>query len=262
MQNNKKTNRGCPINPMTSKLCMAFIAGLVFVLPAPLVSEEAVAQSDGTRGWTNDGIHTLHLSPSLQASDGTPLAIDDSNVAPLNRRVYQFRLQPGTLGLGGEHAPRPIQAITLREEGYQVDLDFWIREAAPRLAPMTKSTARLGLRVSPEGTRLARIFPLVLRPSGSRINVPGRLGRRDYFTDQERRITYLIFFDRACRIQGALDLGGDSLTADVEVPGPGLHALVVVEGEGGKRLVLAPPSLRALHVVTVLRECLSCPPGQ
>jgi hypothetical protein len=53
-------------------------------------------------GSMNGGIQALQIRPTLLSSSGTPVAIDSINVVPQSRRVCEFRLLPGTFGIGSE----------------------------------------------------------------------------------------------------------------------------------------------------------------
>jgi len=232
---------------------MARIAGFVFVIAAALSLQGPPAHSADLPSGTNGGIQALHFRPNLLTSTGARVALDDTRVVSQSRRVYEFRLRPGTFGIGGEYSHLTLQALTLDGEGFRPDVASWMQQATTRLVPIARSMVRPGLRVSPEETRVGQIVAKVLRPSMSRINIPPRLGSADFFVDQKGRVVWLTLFDRPCRIHGTWESGKHSYVADVEVPQAGLHALIVVDDDIGRhRIVLGPADLGTLNVVTVL----------
>lgn len=226
---------------------------LALIATAVLASYGCVVRPADTSSGTQPGLHALHLSPSLVSSDGEPIAFDDSRVAPQTRRVYEFRYRAGTFGVVGNPEFLTFQAVLVQPEGFQVDVDAWKRQLRGRLAPMTKSVTDRGFVISPEDTRLGQIYPRVLRPSKSRINIPPRLGRLDRLVTHDGTQIVLAAFDRPCRIQGVWDSGNGRLHADVQVPAPGLYPLMIVEGEDGNAHIrLGSASSLALKMETVL----------
>jgi hypothetical protein len=229
---------------------MARICGLVFVLATAFLLNDAYPADSPAAA--SGSIQALQIRPHLLSSSGTHVSIDDLRVVPQMRRVYEFRLRPGTFG-AGLNPHHTLQALMLDGEGAQADVAAWMHKASTRLTPMIRSASRPGLQVTPVDTRMGQIFPRVVRPSMTRINIPPRLGTSDYFIDQQGRMVLLAMFDRPCRIQGTWEVGDNRFVADVEVPQAGLYALTVVDDEAGKhRIVVGPAAPATLDVVTVL----------
>src|SRR5262245_14740325 len=106
---------------------MARVAGFVCLVAAALSLQGKPALSPDLPGGTSGGIQALHFRPTLLTSSGTSVALDDNRVVRQSRRVYEFRVRPGTFGISGSYAYRMLQAIVLNGEGFRPDMASWMQ---------------------------------------------------------------------------------------------------------------------------------------
>lgn len=185
----------------------------------------------------NAGLSRLRIEPQFVGTDGTPVGSDALPRQP----VYAFRLKPGSLF--GVSLFSTVELEHLDNDGrLAIDLNAWLEVAAQRSLPASDARINGGVRISPAEARFAQVAPLVYaQDTGKDEEV---LGTRSYFADAGDQSANLIYFDRACRLEGTFrpNSGRRTVTVDIRIAGPGFYLLSYVAGLGQEKywLVLNP----------------------
>jgi len=196
----------------------------------------------------NLGLSRLRIEPQFVGTDGTPVGIDALPRPP----VFAFRLKPGSLFGVSLFSTVELERL---DKGRQLAIDFnaWLEVAARRSLPASDGRVSGGVRISPAETRFAQVSPLVYAQDNDQHDE--LLGLRSYFEDAGDQSANLIYFDRACKLEGTFhpNSGRRTVTVDIKIAGPGFYLLSYVSGPSQEKywLVLNPHA-EMIRVVTRL----------
>ena len=198
----------------------------------------------------NTGLHGLRIELQFENTRGDP--VDGSSLPA--RPVPAFHLKPGSLFGISLFASIDLQRFGGRRDDLVVELDDWFAVAAQRALPASDGRVSGGVRIVPAETRFAQVLPLVYAQAPGK-PVPALLGTHSYLMDAGAQVANLIYFDRACRLEGTFrpNSGRRTVTVDIKIDGPGFHLLSYVAGLGDEKywLVLSPHA-EMINLMTTL----------
>jgi hypothetical protein len=187
----------------------------------------------------NAGLHRLGVELQFESADGS--AVDSASLP--GKPVPSFQLKPGSLFGISLFSPVDIGGFAGPQDDLVIDLDDWFAVATERSLQASDGRVSGGVRISPSETRFAQVLPLVYVQAPGK-QTPTLLGKHSYFMDAGRQVANLIYFDRACRLEGTFrpHSGRRTVTVDIGIEGPGFYLLSYVAGVGNEKywLVLSP----------------------
>jgi hypothetical protein len=216
---------------------LAFLAALALCGCAGS-PQQAAAPAAG-----NSGLHELRVELQFEKPNGDPV---DARSLP-SQPVPAFTLKPGSLFGVSLFASVNLERFGGRRNNQannqMIALDDWSAVAAQRSLPSSDGRVSGGVRIIPAEARFAQILPVVyVQPPGE--SNPQLLGTHSYFMDAGAQVANLIYFDRACRLEGTFrpNSGRRTVTVDIKIDGPGFYLLSYVAGLGNEKywLVLSP----------------------
>jgi len=195
----------------------------------------------------HQGIRSLQLQPLFEDGNRDPI---NRSLLP-DRPTLEFRLNAGSLGWSKDWNPIELQGAFAGYDTFTINLDAWVPVASARALPPTKSRALQGMRVSPADTRIARVYPSAYVPGSGRLS--GRqLGKRSYLRNEDGTDMLLAFFDRPCRVDGAIDpeTRASRIDFDIDIPAAGFYLLSLREESPHKYRLVTQEQLHKLEVPT------------
>ena len=198
----------------------------------------------------NFGLGRLWIEPQFVGADGNPIESDSLS----GQLVFGFQLTPGSLFGVGMFSIVDLGRFDKSGE-LVVDLKSWLAVATRRALPASDARVSGGVHIAPAETRFAQVSPLVYLQDTGKQQRSSVLGLRSYFVDAGEQTANLIYFDRACRLEGTFrpNSGQRTVTVDIKIPGPGFYLLSYVAGVGNEQywLVLNPHA-QMIRLVTRL----------
>jgi hypothetical protein len=169
------------------------------------------------------------LTMTLVRSDGT---INSTFQSPLQLDAM-FAMIPG--GLGGAPLEKDQMLVPASfGKPFRVDLDALQRSARAHATPPSVEFFEQGFTVSPPQTRLLRVGTFMFDAEKKRILAGGAIN------DADLKSGYLLmYFDRACKVEGQTQTGGVERNVEINIDFPGLHWLREHEVAAGKRVIEA-----------------------
>jgi hypothetical protein len=199
----------------------------------------------------NTGIRQLAFTATFEGANGKPVA---ATVALPKKQSFDFQLRSGTLLWGDGTGRATVEVPGFLRNGRDrlvLNGDAWASIAAKYAEPWIKDTARI-VRVTPPETRVARIVPYAYTIGDVRIGARF-IGEFSFFRDGDGRPVTLVYFDRACRLEGVMEERSNwILRADLQIPGPGFHALALAEGLNGRHQLVLEDAAAVIELVTRL----------
>ncbi len=194
-------------------------------LPILLLSLSACASQPAVK-WVPQNTDLRWLTIAVQYVDTPGMPIADMK-AP---QVATFRFPLITGALFGFASEGPVFATSVEgRSDFAMDLDSLLSAVAGKARPFSREAIRAGLRIEPRETAVARLGTFAFNP---RTEAP--LGIQYGFQDPaDGAIIVLAYFDRACRIMGAVWSWGGEYVYSVVISGPGFHWITVTESSGG-----------------------------
>ena len=206
------------------------------------------AAPSSTAPTQNLGLSGLRIEPQFVGADGTPVGSEALPHQPL----FAFRLKPGSLFGVSVFSTVELERLD-KDRQLAIDLNAWLEVAARRSLPASDSRVSGGVRISPAETRFAQVSPLVYAQDAGQHDE--QLGLRSYFVDAGGQAANLIYFDRACKLEGTFhpNSGRRTVTVDIKIAGRGFYLLSYVAGLGQEKywLVLNPHA-EMIQLVTTL----------
>jgi hypothetical protein len=205
----------------------------------------AIASLAALVGGCTGPSHLLPNSDSISAEvkfvngSGEPILVDD--------RPEDASLLLGAIA--GSVTGRPKETLQTVRIGklarIGIDLRNFSEAIAPRAATMTATAAASGLQIAPADTKFARASTF-LKWKGP----PSELTIGFISSDDSSKLT-LVFFDRPCRMTGAVNSGEQSTyDYDVTIEEAGLSWLIITpKGSTESTIRVAPATIRPTLLV-------------
>jgi hypothetical protein len=215
------------------------LLAIAFVLAGCASSKDLASQ--------HQGIRTLQLEPLFEDSNREPVS---KSLLP-DKPTLGFRLNAGSLGWTKDSRGVTLAGVFPASDSFTLNLDAWVSVAEARALAPADAGATKGMRVVPAQTRIARIYPSAFVPGTGRVT--GRqLGRRSYLRNEDGTDLLLAFFDRPCRVEGAIDpeTRASRIDFDVDIPAPGFYLLSLREESPHKYRLVTQEQVHKLEVPT------------
>lgn len=187
---------------------------------------------------TNSGLHSLRVVPRYEYANGARFRIEDDP----DIRVL-FDLVRGDL-IG---APtRSIHDVVLPEAGIVLDLDALNERVGRAAQTISHRAGSSRLSVIPRDTRFGRVGHVIYQDSTG-----SSLGSTKFVNPKDETTMMLVYFDRACRVNGNFWGRQGKASVNVTVDSPGFHLITIAEEAESAQITSGPDLNEIIFSVTV-----------